>query len=73
MTTLSCHDFGVADSHTSSVVPHPDKHDKPERRERPPADPDPKSHPLHRGMPLGPILEGTDPKQPVRERGHERG
>ena len=31
-----------------------------------PLNPDPKSHPIHREVPVQPIHEGTDPKQPVR-------
>jgi hypothetical protein len=34
-----------------------------------PLNPDPKSHPMHREVPLQPIHEGTDPKQPVRRGG----
>ena len=34
-----------------------------------PLNPDPKSHPIHREVPLQPIHEGTDPKQPVRRGG----
>jgi hypothetical protein len=35
-----------------------------------PLDPDPKSHPIHREVPVQPIHEGTDPKQPVRRGGN---
>jgi hypothetical protein len=31
-----------------------------------PLNPDPKSHPIHREVPMQPIHEGTDPKPPVR-------
>jgi hypothetical protein len=34
-----------------------------------PLNPDPKSHPIHREVPVQPIHEGTDPKQPVRRGG----
>ena len=34
-----------------------------------PLNPDPKSHPIHREVPLQPIHEGTDPKKPVRRGG----
>jgi hypothetical protein len=38
-----------------------------------PLDPDPKSHPIHREVPVQPIHEGavpgTDPKKPVRRGG----
>lgn len=34
-----------------------------------PVDPDPKSHPIHREVPVQPIHEGTDPKRPVKRGG----
>lgn len=34
-----------------------------------PLNPDPKSHPIHREVPVQPIHEGTDPKQPVKRGG----
>lgn len=30
-----------------------------------PVNPDPKAHPIHAPIPVQPIHEGTDPKQPV--------
>lgn len=38
---------------TNPVVPHE------------PIDPDPKGHPIHPEIPMQPIHEGTDPKQPI--------
>lgn len=32
-----------------------------------PVNPDPKTHPMHREVPVQPIHEGTDPKQPIKQ------
>ncbi len=58
---METHDTGAAAPMPRPKVPPQHPH------ERPPVNPDPKVHPVHREMPPEPIQEGTDPRQPLRE------
>gem|GEM_PF-3694579 len=57
------HDFGAAGP-TSRPGPAPTS-PEPQQHPASPVNPDPKSHPIHPSVPVQPIHEGTDPKQPV--------
>ena len=48
----------------------PQTQTEPEKKTTPgpaPVNPDPKTHPMHREVPVQPIHEGTDPKQPIKQ------
>jgi hypothetical protein len=57
--------------HARSRMNQPNEPPKPPVREAPkPVNPDPKTHPIHREVPVQPIhqgQDGTDPKHPIKQ------
>ena len=49
-----------------STTPNQPAQQPPSHQAPTPLNPDPKSHPIHREVPVQPLHEGTDPKQPVK-------